>query len=238
MALDTANTLDVSLAASITDINAQAKTEALAQAIVAHPGDIAAPTISSTTWASGFAGPGYQLTVVFNEAMDQTTAETLANYRINGTAVNPTTASLGTDGKTATLTFTTLALDTANTLDVSLAAAVTDINARAKTQVLAQAITANGETTKPSVVSATETGANQVTVVFNEVMDETTAIVAASYTWEAVISTTVATLQANGTDVVLTTSGDPSTHTLTVTTASVADINANTNNAFTSGVFP
>ena len=170
--------------------------------------------------------------------MDQTTAETLANYLINGTAVNPASASLGADGKTVTLTFTTLALDTANTLDVSLAAAITDINTQAKTQVLAQSIAADGETTKPSVVSATETGVNQVTVVFNEVMDETTANVAASYTWEAVITTTLATLQANGTDVILTTSGDPSTHTLTVTTGSVADINTNTNNAFTSGVFP
>jgi hypothetical protein len=211
-------------------------TAALNQAIAANSSDSTAPTISSTAWAANFAGPGYQVTVVFNEAMDETTAETLANYRINGTAVNPTTASLGNDGKTATLTFTTLALDTANTLDVSLAATITDINARAKTQVLAQAIAANSETTKPSVVSATETGVNQVTVVFNEAMDETSANLVANYTWSAVITTTAATLQTNGTTVILTTSGDPSTRTLTV--GSVQDINANTNNAFVSGVFP
>jgi hypothetical protein len=178
------------------------------------------------------------LTVVFDEAMDETTAETLANYRINGTGVNPTSASLGVDGQTVTLTFTTLALITADTLDVSLAASITDINAQAKTQDLAQVISANAETNKPSVVSATETGVNQVTVVFDEAMDETTANVAARYTWEAGIITILAILQSNGNDVVLTTSGDPSTHQLTVTTGTVEDINGNTNNAFTSGVFP
>ena len=41
-------------------------------------------------------------------------------------AVNPSSASLGTDGKTVTLTFTTLALDTADTLDIRLAASITD----------------------------------------------------------------------------------------------------------------
>lgn len=143
---------------------------------------------------------------------------------------------LGNDGKTVTLAFTSLALDMANSLDVSLSNAITDINATAKTQVLAQAIAANGETTKPSVVSATETGLNQVTVVFNEAMDETTAEVAGNYTWSAVITTTAATLQTDGTMVILTTIGDPSILALTV--ASVRDINININNAFTSGLFP
>lgn len=236
--METADTIDISVGGSIRDAYVRTFAETLNQAVAASAGDSTAPTIATTAWAADYAGGGYQATVGFNEAMDETTAETVGNYRINGTVTNPTTASLGNDGKTVTLTFTTLALDTANTLDVSLAAAITDINAQAKTQVLAQAIAANVEANKPSVTSATETGVNQVTVVFGEAMDETTANVVARYTWDAVITTQTATLQANGTDVILTLDGDPTGRALTVTTGTVGDINSNTNNAYTSVAFP
>ena len=175
--------------------------------------------------------------MTFTESMDKATAETLTSYRINGTAINPTAAALGTNGKTVTLTFTTLALNIASKLDVSVGTTIKDINGNIAAQALNQTIAANGETTKPSVTGATETDATHVTVVFDEALDETTANVPGSYTWD-VITTTSATLQANGTSVVLVVTGDPSTHTLTVTTGSVKDINGNTSNAYTSAAFP
>ncbi len=224
VAMKTTDTVDVSVGASILDTFGRTFSETLNQAIVANAGDTTAPTISSTAWAANFAGAGYQLTVVFNEAMDETTAETLANYRINGTATNPATASLGTDGKTVTLTFTALALDTANTIDVSLAAAITDINAQAKTQVLAQAIAANVETNAPTVSSATRVNATTVDIVLNEATDETTAE-AAAYVFSGATTLTSAALQTDGVTVRLTVgTADPATQTVTVPTT-VTDIN-------------
>ncbi len=236
--MKTTDTIDVSLSSSIQDSYGRAFSETLAQTIADNGSDSTAPTISPVTWAADYAGDGYQLTVVFSEAMDKTTAEITGNYKINGIAVNPTNVSLGTDGKTATLTFTTSALATTNTLDVSLSGAITDINAEDKTEALNQTITANDENNKPSVSSATELDGTHVTVVFDEAMDEATANVAGRYTWSGVITTNDAVLQTNGTDVILTTSGDPTGEALTVATDTVADINTNTNNAYTSGNFP
>ena len=237
-AMSIASTIDVGVGGAIKDINGKALVLQSAEAITAATSDTTAPTISTITWAASFAGPGYQILVTFNESMDKATAETLANYRINGTAVIPTAAALGTNGKIVTLTFTTLALNVASKLDVSVGTTIKDINGNIAAQALNQTIAVNGETTKPSVTGATETDATHVTVVFDEALDETTANVAGSYTWEAAITTTSATLQANGTSVVLVVTGDPSTHTLTVTTGSVKDINGNTSNAFTSAAFP
>ena len=178
--------------------------------------------------------PGYQLTVVFNEAMDETTAETVGNYRINGTATNPATAALGNDGKTVTLTFNSLPLDKANSLDVSLAAAVTDINAQAKTEVLAQAIAANAEANAPTVSSYTRITATRVDIVFNEAVDETTTE-AAVYTFSGTTTLTSAALQNDGVTVQLTVgTADPAGQTVTVPDT-VTDINANETAGSTSG---
>jgi hypothetical protein len=236
-AMSIADTIDVGVGGAIKDINGKALVLQSGEAIPAATSDTTAPTISTITWAADYAGGGYQVLVTFNESMDEATAETLTSYRINGTAINPTAATLGTNGKIVTLTFTTLALNIASTLDVSVGTTIKDINGNSAAQALAHAIAANGETTKPSVTGATETDATHVTVVFDEALDETTANVPGSYTWD-VITTTSATLQANGTSVVLVVTGDPSTHTLTVTTGSVKDINGNTSNAYTSAAFP
>ncbi|MCP4249702.1 MAG: hypothetical protein GY778_21890 [bacterium] len=118
-------------------------------------------------------------------------------------------------------------------MDVSLAAAITDINAQAKTQVLAQAIAANAEANLPTVSSYTRINATTVDIVFNEVLDETTAE-AAAYTVSGPPNVTGAVLQNDGLTVRLTISADPAGRTVTVPNT-VTDINANATAGSTSG---
>ena len=56
-----------------------------------------ATVINSIKWGVDFSGGGYQVLVAFNNPMNQASAETAANYRLNGTATNPTSATLGGD---------------------------------------------------------------------------------------------------------------------------------------------
>ncbi|MCP4247093.1 MAG: hypothetical protein GY778_08590, partial [bacterium] len=60
-----------------------------------------APTvINSIKRGADFAGGGYQVLVKFSQPMNQAAAETSTNYRINGTATNPASATLGGDDST------------------------------------------------------------------------------------------------------------------------------------------
>ncbi len=188
--LDGSDTLDISLANSITDINAQTLTVQAAQAVTAHGSDATAPTISSVTWANGYTTNGYQAVVTFNESLDESTAETAGNYDVNnGGNDAPGTAVLATDGKTVTLTWApgdlTNPLDGSDTLDISLANTITDINAQTLTAQAAQAVTAHGsDATAPTISSVTygSEATNYIAIAtFNESLDESTAETAANY---------------------------------------------------------
>ena len=189
--LEVGDKLDVSVGNSIEDINGNTLLTVTGRSISAAT-DTTAPTISSVTWAANYTTAGYALDVVFSEAMDKTTAETLANYQINTAGDDPATASLGTDGQTVRLTFTTLPLDTANTLDVSLSSSITDINGQAVVEELDETIAANADditapeiSTDPSAVIYGD-GIIQplnyvVIITFDEAMDETTVETVGNY---------------------------------------------------------
>ncbi|MCP4249162.1 MAG: hypothetical protein GY778_19125, partial [bacterium] len=116
--------------------------------------------------------------VKFSQPMNQAAAETPTHYRINGTATNPASATLGGDDSTVTLVFG-VPMKTTDTLDVSVGGAILDSWGRGIAETLAQAIAANGADATAPTISSTAWVANyagtgyQLTVVFDEAMDET-----------------------------------------------------------------
>ena len=168
--------LDVSVGSAIKDINGQTLSVQANQTINANTNDAILPVVGTIAWEANSTS-GYQIAIQFSESMDETSAVKVTNYRINGTATPPTAASLSNTGKIVTLTFSTLALDTANTLDLSLSNSIVDINGNAVAERLAQTINANAEVNAPTISSVTH-GSEQtsytVIITFNEVMDETT----------------------------------------------------------------
>ena len=76
--------------------------------------DTTPPQISSVE----ATGAGTQVSVVFSEGVEQTSAETASNYAIDN-SVTVSSASLGADGRTVTLTTTPLALGITYTLTVN-----------------------------------------------------------------------------------------------------------------------
>lgn len=199
---------------------------------------LVAPTAK---WAEDYPGPGYQLELTFaNEVMDLLSAETVTNYQINGAFVIPSLAQLSiTNGRTVTLTFSTLVLTRSlsrlDAIDFSLGGGVLDINGRSFDQVAAQPVTPS-ETNKPSVLDASEAGTNEVVVIFDEVMDRSSAETIGNYSFGGSPTVLLATLATDGVTVLLSLDSDPTGQTLTV--SNVRDINSNVNNAYTSPVFP
>ena len=183
--LDTADTLDVSVSNALKDINGQALTALTAQTINASAADVTKPTSPTLTWLAGSASTGYQLTALFNEAMDETTVETLANWRITGTTTNPTAAALGNDGKTVTLTFGVVMSRTTK-ISVSFGSTIKDINGNIISQISLPIGANTADTTSPTIATAPMWSANGTTYVmtltFSEVMDNSSAGNAESYT--------------------------------------------------------
>jgi hypothetical protein len=237
VAMDRADGIDVSVGDTIKDINGNALTVQSDWSVAANGNDATGPTVSTRQWAANFAGPGYQVEIIFNEAMDETTAETLANYQIGAANDTPTAASVGTDGKTVTLTFTGIAggLSTADQVDISVGGTIKDINNNTIAEALNQAIAGNAaDTTKPTIASATETAAGNISVVFSEVLDNST-IAAGDFTdikdgaglKDATANT--ATLQDDGKTVAITHDGDVDTgNSASIDVATIDDMNAQT----------
>lgn len=233
-ALAITDKLDISVGDSIKDANGNAIAEQTGHTIAAASGDAAAPTISSVTWAANYASGGYQVIVVFSEAMDRASVEASTGWRINGTTTTPSSVTLGTDGKTATLAFLA-PLAIANKLDVSVGGSIRDINANVLAQSLGQAIAAAADVTVPTLSSVNwaahyGTGGYQVLVVFSEAMDEATAETAANYAINpGAAAPTSATLQADGKTVALVFAGiRHSTDTLDISIGdTIKDINGN-----------
>jgi len=164
----------------------------------------------------------------FNEVLDRASAETKNNYRIGSNVA--TTATLGRDGRTITLTYAGIAggLASATTLDIVQGPTnpLKDINENlALFPNPTQAISANGETVGPLVMELIAVSATELDVVFSEVMDKTTAETPANY---RLASATVskAALQDDGYTVRLTTDLDPLWRPLTIfNEGGVTDIN-------------
>jgi len=95
------DTLDASAGNSIYDLNGVFGLQATVD-IEANPDDMTSPTVVQATAAGGTG-----IEVVFSEVLDRVSAETRANYVLDpgGSALNPATAVLETDGRTVTLSF-------------------------------------------------------------------------------------------------------------------------------------
>lgn len=237
----------LTVTANVKDINGQATTSTAAVAVAANGSDTTVPTVSTRQWGANFAGPGYQVQVIFNEVMNKTTAETVANYRIGGADTVAATAALGADGRTVTLTFTGIAggLSSADVLDVSVGNSVNDINAQTAAESLNQAVAANaGDTTSPTIVSTTEPVGGQVNVEFSEVLDNSTIAVGdfTDIKDGAGLKDAVAdgvTLQVDGKTVVVTHTGDIDTgDNASIDVATIDDVNGQTITAVDDQVVP
>ncbi|HET6496210.1 MAG TPA: hypothetical protein VFH61_12700, partial [Thermoleophilia bacterium] len=101
-------TLDVSLAGSVTDVNGNFFPQILSSTIEPNPADTTIPTVVSVH-ATGMV----EVTVVFSEAMDRATAETLGNYILDPGVTNaqPVVAALQPDGKTVIMQFDVVVID-------------------------------------------------------------------------------------------------------------------------------
>lgn len=240
VALATTDKVDVSVGSALKDSNGIAVAEKIGQTIAAATGDTTLPTVGSATWAANFASGGYQIIVVYSEAMDRATLQTTTNWRINGGTTTPSTVVLGTDGKTATLLFLA-PLAITDKLDISVGGTIRDINGNVQAQSLAQAIAAAADATAPTVPAATPsavswaahfgTGAGyQVLVAFNEALDKTSAETKANYQINpGAAAPTAAVLQTDGKTVALVFAGPRNIgDTLTISIGNtVKDINGN-----------
>jgi hypothetical protein len=221
---------------AIKDSGGIAISEKLAQTISAASGDTTAPNVSSVTWAANYSSGGYQIAVVYNEAMDRASVQATTSWRINGTTTTPSSVTLGTDGKTVTLVFLA-ALAISDRLDISVSSAIRDINGNAQSQSLSQAIAAATETTLPAVSAVNwaahyGAGGYQVLVAFSEALDRTSAQTLANYAINpGAVAPTTATLRTDGKTVELVFAGalrHPA-DTLDISIgATVKDINGNT----------
>ena len=109
------------------------------------------------------------LTVDFNENLDQTTAETISNYSVDGSIGNPTLATLNAGNhKQVQLTFSGTFTDNTNyTLTVNN---VEDLSGNPTVNE-----TANFSFVQIAAIFASPTSANTLDVLFNKTVDPTTA---------------------------------------------------------------
>lgn len=220
---ETTDTLTVTNA--ITDINGQANTSIAATAMEDNTADTTVPTITSRIWAAN--ATSYQAIVTFSETLRGSVATAVGNYSLAGSAA--TAAALDSAGKVVTVTFGST---NGHTLSAQLTAtnAITDINGGANASTAALAMGDNtADVTAPTVTSATETGANEVTVLFNEVLDKTTAETESHYrnTTDGADPTS-AVLQNDGRTVILTFGAAVDGDTIRVSVGnSILDVNGN-----------
>ncbi len=131
---------------------------------VTGPPDTNPPTIQNITPVTNNT-----LTVDFNEELDQTTAETISNYSVDGDIGNPTSATLNSGNrKQVQLIFTNTFTDNTNyQLSVNN---VEDLSGNPTVNE-----TAGFSFVQIAAISASPTSANTLDVLFNKTVDPTTA---------------------------------------------------------------
>jgi hypothetical protein len=144
----------------------------------AGPAEDKTPPGLSSVAATGPA----QVTVVFNEEVDPVTSVETANYAISETATPANTvavlgAALDTDGRTVILTTAALSLGMDYSIDIT---GVADVSGN-MANITAKPIDDKIDSTPPIITEATITGETTVVVVFNEDLDEATAVAPANY---------------------------------------------------------
>jgi len=179
------------------------------------------PFVLSAAFSANASSP--TVVVVFNEAVDESSAETALNYRTTNGVSTPVRAVLQTDSRTVQLTFPAI-----NSNNVLVIRDVHDF-AGNETDVTKQVpISRDPELTPPTVCSATVTSPTQVTVVFSEAVDKTSAGTAKNYNgYTGGVSTRSAVVQSDGKTVLLTVKGGTVSSQGTIDIANVADLNGN-----------
>ncbi len=140
--------------------------------------DTTPPAVTSAAWGA-LISSGYQVNVVFSEALDRTSAQTVSAYRVTGTGTLAHSATLGSDGKTVTVVFTGVTLTSSSHIDIGVGGTIRDINGNAMSASLDHAVsgTIATETTVSTVAWGADyaAGGYQVLVTFNQAVDSTTA---------------------------------------------------------------
>ncbi len=211
---------------SITDMSGNAIT-AVSDLTVDSAEDDNHPRAISGTFAANGTTP--TVTLEFSEAVDKTSAETLTNYTRVRDGAHPTSATVQSDGRSVALVFSSLASS-----DSLLTENVSDFAGNKTTTTVDVPLTANSETTAPTISSATVSGVHEITIVFSEVVDRTSALVVTNYTGlptgASASSTSIAT---DGRTVTLTTIGVHLSAGDQFDVAGVKDLNGNTMTAVT-----
>ena len=171
---------------------------------------------------SASAPTDHNVDVVFNEALDQTSAQTISNYSISP-SLSITGAALQPDGKTVRLTTATQTYGTNYTVTANN---VQDVSANAMTAPGTASFT-GVDTTAPTVLSAVTVTDHTVNVTFSEPVDLTTAQNAANYSISSSLAVTGAVLQADLQTVQLTTATQTYGTSYTVTATNVSDAHGN-----------
>ncbi|UCD28885.1 MAG: Ig-like domain-containing protein [Planctomycetota bacterium] len=136
-------------------------------------------TLTSLNWGNNVTSNGYQVIVVFGRELNQASAQTVTNYRISGTTINPTSATLGADLKTITLVFET-PMSSATRVDLSINAGIRDSNNTIISPLTNLAINPNTNDNTPPTTTGSNWGADhadgyRIQIGFNEVLDSGTA---------------------------------------------------------------
>ncbi len=165
----------------------------------------------------------------FENALASGTAQTVSNYSIDNGLGNPISAVLNDDDQlSVTLIFTTDLMEGTNyTLDISgLTDSFDDLIAASSQPVVY-------DITPPSVLSVASTFTNEITLSFDEVLDETNAEILNHYSLDNGLGNpTSAVLSDDGTEVLLTFTTDltdNTTYALTVDRVEDQNGNATTN---------
>jgi hypothetical protein len=139
--------------------------------------DLTPPSIVSVTVNSDT-----QLDVLFSEPVDQTTAETEANYTVTVGNINPSSALR--DGSNISLVHLTFASSLPVGTDTLWVNAVEDTssNNNACSNIWRTFVITGGDVTPPSIISVTPLSKMLLDVLFSEPVDLTTAETEANYT--------------------------------------------------------
>ncbi|MCP4247254.1 MAG: hypothetical protein GY778_09420, partial [bacterium] len=140
-----------------------------------------APLPAQPVWGDiltgAYTGTMYQVSVVFSETMDASSATNRENYRLVGSY--PTAVALDSGGMRVLLTFEDTATGIGSSDNLAVDSTVRDINGRSNTSIAPMPISDNpDDETAPTIASihwAIDRGPYEVVVTYSEVMDADTA---------------------------------------------------------------
>lgn len=198
------------------------------------------PSAFSTTWfdnvqlhvdfdatppqaVSASAQDDHSVDLVFDEAVDRSSAQNVSNYSINP-GLTVTGAALQPDGKTVRLT--TAEAETFGTSYTITVNNVADISGNAMTAP-GTAVFTGIDTTPPQVASAAPVNDTTVNVIFNEPLDTAAAETTANYSISPDLGVTGAVLQSDQKTVQLTTDRQTWQTNYTVTASNILDLAGN-----------